>query len=160
MNILSRRGFIGGAAAAFGGLVLPADAFGTSGKPLLKLGVISDIHIGFGGIGPSKDLFLKELRWLGSQGVEAVIFPGDMADHGLISELEALADVWQTVFPNGCAADGRKVHGIDSGLNLLDALGSGKHDAVRAQIEALARGPLHLLLPHTLQMYTYNSQCA
>lgn len=109
MNILSRRDFIGGAAAAFGGLVLPADAFGTGGKPLLKLGVISDIHIGFGGIGPSKDLFLKELRWLDSQGVEAVIFPGDMADHGLISELEALADVWQTVFPNGCASDGRKV---------------------------------------------------
>ena len=41
----SRQQFLGGLAAAFGGLILPADAFGV-GTPILKLGVVSDVHLG------------------------------------------------------------------------------------------------------------------
>ena len=57
MNIsISRKQFVGGFAAAFGGLVLPADAFGT-GTPILKFGLVSDVHLG----GEGKDADLERV---------------------------------------------------------------------------------------------------
>lgn len=121
INLLTRRQFAWSVAAAFGGLVLPADAFGTGGKPLLKMGVLSDVHIGPEG---SDELLLKELRYMDSQKVEVVLFPGDLADHGLISSHERFADCWNKVFPNGVAADGRKVEHV---------LVTGNHDVMSKQ---------------------------
>ena len=104
-GLLSRRGFMGGASAAFGGLILPADAFG-AGTPLLTFGLVSDVHLG----GEGKDADLeKVLRFFDAQGVDAVMIPGDIAHTGLIREFGRLAAVWYKVFPNDRGADGRKV---------------------------------------------------
>lgn len=120
---VSRKAFVGGVLAAFGGLVLPADAFGTGGKPLLKLGVISDIHLG--SESPDVDEALeKALRYFDSAGAEAVLVPGDTAHSGLISEMERFARKWHLVFPNDKASDGRHVElMIVTGNHCVDGWG-------------------------------------
>ena len=108
MNVngnFSRKQFVGGLVAAFGGFLLPADAFGT-GTPLLKFGLVSDVHLG----GEGKDADLeKVLRFFDSQGVDAVMIPGDIAHTGIIKEFERFAAIWYKVFPDDRGADGRKV---------------------------------------------------
>lgn len=51
----------------------------------------------------------KALRWLAAAHVDAVLFPGDIANSGLIGELETFAAVWHAVFPGGRGPDGRPV---------------------------------------------------
>jgi len=53
------------------------------------------------------------------QGVEAVVFPGDIASNGRVAELERFAETWEKVFPKGIAADGRRVERV---------IVSGNHD--------------------------------
>ena len=105
---ISRRSFVGNVLAAFGGAILPADAFGVDGKPILKLGVVSDIHFGssYADVGQALE---KALRYFDASGAEAVLVPGDTAHSGLISEMECFAKVWDGVFPGNRASDGRKV---------------------------------------------------
>lgn len=110
-NEMTRRGFVGGLAAAFGGLVLPADALG-AGAANLKFGVVSDVHIGADRSGHKADTesrLEKALRWFDAQGVDAVMVPGDIAHSGKIGEIERFAAVWYRVFPNDRGADGRSV---------------------------------------------------
>lgn len=102
---ISRRRFVGSLAAACGGLILPANAFGVS-SPILKLGVVSDVHIG--GEGKESDLE-RVLRYFRAEGVDAVMIPGDIAHTGLIKEFERFAAIWYKVFPDDCGVDGRKV---------------------------------------------------
>lgn len=102
---ITRKQFVGGLTAAFGGLILPADAFGV-GTPILKLGVVSDVHLG--GEGKVADLE-RVLRFFDAEGVDAVMVPGDIAHTGLIKEFERFAAVWDKVFPGDCGADGRKI---------------------------------------------------
>ena len=114
MNILTRRNFLGGATAAFGSVILPANAFGEGGKPLLKLGVLTDVHVRIGKFGDpvydAEERFLKALQLMDARKVEAVLFPGDLVDTGRISQLRAFQKGWETVFPNGrSVTDGRKV---------------------------------------------------
>jgi len=115
---LSRRSFLGGA-ASFGALAgcrafrAPAGLFSGDGANLV-LGVISDIHIdcGRGDFKKFGDTaqFEKTLRWFDEQGVDGVALAGDMADNGMINQLECVGEAWFKVFPNGCSAlDGRKV---------------------------------------------------
>jgi len=119
---VSRRFFLGGAGAfgafgAFGGARLfaaPAGVF-ASGKPNLTFGVVSDIHITKIGAGEKMTAwgnnltFRHTLEWFRDQGVDAVMVVGDMADTGLVSQLQAVAEAWYAVFPNDKAPDGRKV---------------------------------------------------
>ena len=108
---MDRRCFIGTAFAAFGGLVFPADAFGAD-VPKMKLGVLSDIHIGAKESENPVDTegrLERALRWLDANGVDAVMVPGDIAHSGKISELERFAAIWDRVFPDGRGADGRPV---------------------------------------------------
>lgn len=118
MNI-SRRFFIGSAASfgAFGGSRCFAAPVGvvSAGNPNLKFGVVSDIHITK--IGEKEKMegwgnnltFRHTLEWFREQGVDAVMVAGDMADLGMVEELEAVADAWYKVFPDDKAPDGRKV---------------------------------------------------
>lgn len=100
---LTRRGFIGTAAAALG-----SAAWGADCAPLLKLGVISDVHIGGRREAPVRLKFT--LEWLDAHGVEAVLCAGDVAHSGLVSQLEEFAAIWNGVFPNGRSRrDGREV---------------------------------------------------
>lgn len=109
--VINRRDFMRGTFAAGVGLVLPADAF-AAGRPNLRLGVISDLHLGAEGAG--HDIYMdkrveKALRWFDAQGVDAVMVPGDIAHSGMIRELVRFASVWNRVFTNDRGADGRPV---------------------------------------------------
>ena len=134
--VLSRRGFLGGLCASLGGLVLPACAFGKGG-PQLRLGVISDIHIGAenGGHGVVMDgIVEKALRWFDAQGVDAVMVPGDVAHSGMISELKRFAALWYKVFPNDEGSDGRHIEKLFvTGNHDLEAWWIKGDDAWRTQ---------------------------
>jgi predicted phosphodiesterase len=121
MNI-SRRWFIGSAAAslAFGGcrfFSAPAGLY-SSGVPKMSFGVVSDVHILFDpktkAVSKSADTttFEHTLKWFRDQGVDAVVIAGDIADKGIVEELQAIADTWFKVFPNNKAPDGRTVEKI------------------------------------------------
>ena len=115
MNI-SRRWFIGGAASlgAFQGCRFVESPFGRGGVARLRFGVISDIHI----IAENTDrthqgntrTLKRTFRWFDAQGADGVVIAGDMADAGLISQLQCVADAWNDVFPgNRSKLDGRPV---------------------------------------------------
>ena len=116
---ITRRWFIGGLASfgAFGGnrmFCANAGMF-ADGKPNLTFGVVSDIHVRLGAIGKgfARDhdtaTFIHTLEWFRAQKVDAVMIVGDIADKGLVDELQLVADAWFKVFPDDKAPDGRHV---------------------------------------------------
>jgi hypothetical protein len=119
---VSRRWFIGGLASwgAFGGNrvfgALPGKYSG--GTPKLKFGVVSDVHLRVNpkgpGLTPGYDTATLEhtLTWYRDQGVDAVAVVGDIADRGIVEEMEAFAATWFKVFPDDRAPDGRRVERI------------------------------------------------
>ena len=119
MNI-SRRWFIGGAASlgALSGCRIITSSKGLlGGVPRIKFGVVSDIHV----IAENTDrdgqgntrTFRRALKWFDRQGVDAVMIAGDMADAGLLSQLQSVADAWNAVFPgNRSRLDGRAVEKV------------------------------------------------
>jgi len=112
---ISRRWFIGGLASA--GLAGYARLFTASAgltrrdAPLLSVGILSDVHIrllknrSFEGLAT----FKHALEWFRDRGADAVQISGDIADHGLVEELQAAAGAWEETFPGSKAPDGRKV---------------------------------------------------
>ena len=119
---LSRRSFIGGAAAAGVAAGCPvlrlAAAYAPSRAPKMSFGVVSDIHVRIepdgNGMRESHDCraFIHALEWFRDQKVDAVMVAGDLADTGLVKELEAVAAAWWKVFPGNKAPDGRRVERI------------------------------------------------
>ena len=119
---VSRRWFIGGLASwgAFGGSRVFGALPGTfsGGTPKLKFGVISDVHVRVNPKGPgfTNDYDTKTLEhaltWYRDQGVDAVAVVGDIADRGIVEEMEAFAATWFKVFPNDRAPDGRRVERV------------------------------------------------
>lgn len=104
---IGRRDFLAGAAASLGGLVLPVSAFGADSKKLMSFGVVSDVHVDrTPRIAPDLE---SVFRYFDASGVDAVMVPGDIADSGLIREMERFAEIWNLVFPNDRGADGRHV---------------------------------------------------
>ena len=116
---ISRRSFLGGA-FSFGTLAIGGCAFraptgllsGAGAK--LTFGVVSDLHVGegrgdFKKFGDASQ-FEKTLRWFDEQGVDGVIVAGDMAENGMLNQLEPIGAAWFRVFPDGKSArDGRHV---------------------------------------------------
>ena len=100
---LSRRGFIGaGIALAATG----AGGFTARGERRLRLGVLSDIHITDE---RATEPFEAVLRIFDRAKVDGVLVCGDLADYGVVPQLEAVARAWFRVFPDGKGADGRPV---------------------------------------------------
>ena len=118
---ISRRSFIG-RVAAFGATGCPmlclAATYAPGRKPNMTFGVVSDIHIRIApdgnGLRPSHDCsaFIHALEWFRDQKVDAVMVAGDLADTGLVKELEAVAAAWWKVFPDNKAPDGRHVERV------------------------------------------------
>ena len=119
---ISRRNFLlGGAAAAslgaFGGnrFILAAAGLKAGEKPRLRFGVVSDIHILRIGADEKMEAygnnltFKHTLEWFRSQGVDAVVIAGDMADKGMDANLMAVSEAWYSVFPDDKYPDGRPV---------------------------------------------------
>lgn len=103
-----RRGFIK-SALAFSAMP-HLRTFAAQGKPLLRMGVLSDIHVR--APGGSQKPFEAALRWFDAQKVDGVIVAGDMADFGLVEQLRLVGAAWDAVFPNDKAADGRRVEKV------------------------------------------------
>ena len=105
----SRRFFIGGS-ASFGVMaacpVVAKAGAAAAGGELMKLGVLSDIHIDK----PGDELYFKRaLEFFRQRKVDGVVISGDIADHGTQQQLQITADAWYGAFPDDKGIDGRKV---------------------------------------------------
>ena len=105
---------------------------------LLKMGVLSDIHLKVPG---DETTFLKALEHFRDRGAEAVLIAGDFADTGRIAQAKMLADAWFKVFPNDTAPDGRHVERLFVyGNHCVTGWAWGdelKNDPVRAKAEGI-----------------------
>ena len=112
---LTRRSFIECMAAFAAGraFAAPHGMFG-GGKPELVFAAVSDVHIVHPKISPScgTQVFERALKWYREQGVDAVLIAGDLADCGLVDELEMLGAAWRKMFPDNKAPDGRHVEKV------------------------------------------------
>lgn len=115
----SRRWFIGGVASfgAFSGCrFFSSNAWREGGAPNVAFGVVSDVHIsamkGSAACAKNVATFRHTLEWFRDQGVDAVVIAGDIADHGMIDQLQVVADTWNEVFPDNRAPDGRRVEKV------------------------------------------------
>ena len=122
MNITRRNFFIGGCAGALGAFggnrFFAAAGFKAGGKPKVRFGVVSDIHITKVGADEKMSAwgnnltFKHTLEWFRDQNVDAVLIAGDMADNGMVEQMEAVAQAWYAVFPGDKYPDGRPVEKV------------------------------------------------
>lgn len=109
MTTMNRRNFITGALGmgAMAGVSWPRFVGAeTSSSALMKMGVLSDIHLRDPG---DEGTFIKALEYFRDGGADAVLIAGDFADTGRIFQAKMLADAWARIFPNDTAPDGRHV---------------------------------------------------
>ena len=108
MDISRKRFLIGSMAVAAAGArrMFAAPAGTVCGTPRMKVGVLSDIHVRDEA---TQKVFIKSLEWYRAQGVDAVLVAGDIADHGLVFQLQLVADAWFKVFPENKTPEGRPV---------------------------------------------------
>lgn len=107
---MTRRRFLGFAA---GGLaVYAADLCGADRlavperTPNVRIGVTADIHIRYAS---AQKKWEQCLRFFDREKVDGVLVAGDMADSGLVKELELVAASWFKVFPDNRRSDGQPV---------------------------------------------------
>ena len=86
----------------------------SSGKPELTLGILTDIHVsirknGEGWRFEGEDVLRRAFEHFRDNGADGVAICGDMANYGLIEELNAVSRCWYSVFPDDKAPDGRHV---------------------------------------------------
>ena len=107
---ISRREFLSGAAAfGLGGWRLFAAPAGWKhgGKPNIVFGVLADTHLrisrsgGYDGRNWPNKYLVAALEHFRAQNVDAVVHCGDMADRGVIAEMQFHADGWNRVFGKG-----------------------------------------------------------
>ena len=102
---ISRRGFLGGTATLFGISSLQGAGY-LEDHPRLRVGIMSDVHIT---TPESTALMRNTFRYFRDRKVDAVLIAGDLADWGLKSGLQYIADAWFDIFPNNKAPDGHPV---------------------------------------------------
>ena len=76
------------------------------GEARLRLGVLSDIHIYDEKNVP---VFERALTFFRDRKADGVIIAGDMADRGLVDQLELVAKAWFKVFPENRRPDGQPI---------------------------------------------------
>ena len=103
---MTRRGFMGSAAAfaAFHGF--PAVGAIMGGRLNLKFGVLSDIHVT---TWESAETFRHALKYFYEADVDAVMICGDLAHLGVLCNLENVAKSWYDVFPGDRGRNGGHV---------------------------------------------------
>ncbi|MDO5318975.1 MAG: metallophosphoesterase [bacterium] len=119
---LSRRGFLleaCGCAAAFGfgrAFAVPSGA-ASSGRPNLRFGLLSDVHISTPKGANGCETFLEALKYFRDRNADAVVIAGDLTNNSFIEELEVFAQAWYEVFPDDKLPDGRRIEKIFVGGN-------------------------------------------
>ena len=107
---ITRRSFVGAALAAgvWGGSRSCATAADAQERvsPCLILGVLSDIHIFDEKQVP---VFERALEFFRDRKADGVIIAGDMADRGLVDQLELVGKAWFKVFPENRRPDGQPI---------------------------------------------------
>lgn len=131
---MTRKDFLKNTFSALGFTALPGgflfaapEGWKPGKKPNLVFGVISDTHLissrgaveklvwnrnggrGSAEKGTPDKYLLSALKYFYARNVDAVMHCGDMADEGLVSEMEWTANAWRIAFPKDRAKDGRKV---------------------------------------------------
>ena len=107
---MTRRRFLG--FTTTGLAVFAADLYGMEAsapsvvRPNVRIGVTADIHIRYRS---ALKKWEQCLRFFDREKVDGVLVSGDMADSGLVKELELVAEGWFKVFPNGKRSDGAPV---------------------------------------------------
>ena len=117
--MLSRRNFLKTAIAAAAAAGAPVKIWGAAkslGRPDLRIGVLSDIHLSYDNkdflknpMSQTQANFIKALEYFRDRHVDAVLVAGDLANSGLLPELELVADAWKKVFPGNRLPDGSPV---------------------------------------------------
>lgn len=102
-EFLQRSGVLAG--AAYLGSPALAETLATLGNPNLVIGIVSDIHLRGA---DTAETFIHTLEYFRSLKVDGVIIAGDMADQGLLPQLQVVADAWFQVFPNNKGLDGKE----------------------------------------------------
>lgn len=101
---IDRRAFLLGASSLAFADAVGASALGES--PRLVFGVLSDLHVTDLA---SCEVLRKVLEFFRERDVDAVMVAGDMTDHGILCQLENVAQTWYSVFPGDCGKNGKKV---------------------------------------------------
>ena len=111
MECLTRRSFFGQATAATLMAAAGCSAKCADAEPKLRVGVCADIHLVTKDIEHTHgaEMFEKALRCYDKMKADAVILGGDIADFGLVSELEMAASIWHKVFSGGRRSDGAPI---------------------------------------------------
>ncbi len=123
---------LGFGALSFGQVFAAPQGWKPRKKPNIVFGVLSDTHFRTDsewrrGVKSNK-FFVSALEYFRSQNVDAVVHCGDMADRGLVDELQLHADAWYSVFPENKLPNGDVVeklfvsgnHDIDSWSKDMD----------------------------------------
>ena len=109
---MTRKEFIGGA-AAFAASGRSACGWPCGSRvPTMRLGMISDTHlvVNDNGRGVQNCLCLEPaLRYFDSRKADGVLVVGDLTDYGTASALRSFASVWNRVFPGNRRSDGKPV---------------------------------------------------
>lgn len=100
---ISRRSFLWTSLAAC------TPFFAGAAGEAVRIGLLSDIHVGDK---KQAEVFRKALEAIAKRNPDAVVIPGDLANNGLIHQLELVAETWRKVFPGDKAPDGRHVEKV------------------------------------------------
>lgn len=82
-----------------------AQAVSQMGKPRLKMGILSDVHIKTADDLPVLE---KAFVFFRNHDVDGIVIAGDMADDGIARQLKMVGNTWYKVFPKD-RANGHKV---------------------------------------------------
>ena len=93
------------AGAAYLGSPALAETIATLGEPNLVIGIVSDIHLRGADTAAT---FIHTLEYFRSLKVDGVIIAGDMADQGLLPQLQVVANAWFQVFPDNKGLNGKE----------------------------------------------------
>ena len=108
---MTRREFVG-AGAAFAA-VGPYAALASPGfRPLMRLGMIADVHLetGENGKGVQNCLcYEPALRYFDKRKADGVVVAGDITDFGTGAALRQIAEIWFKVFPGNRRSDGKPI---------------------------------------------------
>ena len=108
---MNRKEFLS-ASAAFAATG-PYAAFARPGaKPLMRLGMIADVHLETGENGKGLQNCLcyePALRYFDERKADGVLVAGDITDFGTGAALRQIAAIWFKVFPGNRRSDGQPI---------------------------------------------------